>query len=284
MTDGGFMLAGYSSINFNTIGWVSKLDADGDLDTSFGDSGHYSYDAGTCAFVDVISYEGEYVVCGNRFMLGAEDVLLIGLQADGSLSSTFGNAGEVVINIDEADAAHKLLVDSENGLIVAGSAGPTFFERNAMVLRLDATGTLDASFATGGIFNTSFATNFDVIWGVAEQADAKLVLAGLAAENDNNILFLRINGAGTVGVAEANTHSAVALYPQPANNTLTISSPQLMHQLTIYSLTGQVLLSEKLLTQQHKLDVTFLPEGSYILELTSSNGTLSHEPFIVTKR
>jgi uncharacterized delta-60 repeat protein len=283
MPDGGLMVVGYSSINFSNVGWVCKVDAEGALDSTFGTSGHYIYDSGIAAFSDIEYYGTRYVVCGNRFF-GSEDAVLIALEADGSLSTSFGTNGEAVIDIDEADATNKLFIDDQGGLIVAGSAGPSFFERNALVFRLDADGVLDPNFGQSGIFNLSFANNFDVLFGVAEQADSKLILGGLASENDNNILFIRINGAGTVSIDEPNAHSALVLYPQPTNETLRIESANPINTVAIYSSTGQLILNENVYQVRHSLNTSTWPDGVYTIQVKFANGDHEAKRIIVSHR
>ncbi len=282
MPDGGLMVAGYSSVNFSNVGWVCRVDADGTLDNTFGTAGHYIYDSGYAAFTDIVYYGTRYIVCGNRFF-GLEDAILVALESDGSLSTSFGTNGEAVIDIDEADATNDLFVDNQGGLIVSGSAGPSFFERNALVFRVDADGALDPNFGEGGIFNFSFATNFDVIWGVAEQADSKLILGGLAAENDNNMLFVRINGSGTVGLDESNVHSALQLYPQPAQDVLNLESLVAIHSFRVFSSTGQLVSSEALSKMRHTLNTSAWAEGVYTLHVTYANGEMSTERVIVAR-
>jgi uncharacterized delta-60 repeat protein len=262
------------------VGWICRVDSNGDLDTTFGTSGHYIYDNGSAAFMDIVYYATRHIVCGSRFF-GTEDVILIAIEADGTLSSNFGTSGEVVLDIDESDVANKILVDSQGGLIVAGSAGPSFFERNALVLRLDGSGSLDSNFGNGGIFNQSFATNFDVIWGVAEQSDAKLILGGLASENDNNMLFVRINGAGTIDIEEPNDHSNLYLYPQPAQDELYIESKLPIRDVTIYSSTGQLVCIEKTNQQPLRVRTSALPDGIYHVQLRHESGQTVSKQVIV---
>jgi uncharacterized delta-60 repeat protein len=283
MPDGGYMLVGYSSINFSNAGWVCRVTAAGDLDTDFATSGHYIYDSGIAAFIDIVAYGDEYIVCGNRFF-GLEDAVVVGLQANGTLSTAFGTNGEVVLDIDESDATNKILVDSENGLVVAGSAGPSFFERNALAFRLDATGTLDPSFGNGGIFNVSFASGFDVIWGLAEQGDDKLILGGLASENDNNMLFVRINGSGTVGLDESNEHSVVAAYPNPVQHTLQLMAPSNIEKIGIYNMTGACVRDEKINSMQTSFDLSGLAEGCYTLHIVLTNGRTEVQRIMIARK
>ena len=282
MPDGGLMLVGYSSFNFSNVGWICRVDASGDLDTTFGTLGHYIYDNASATFMDIVYYATRYIVCGNRF-LGTEDIVLIAIEADGSISSNFGNSGEVVLDIDESDAANKILVDSQGGLIVVGSAGPSFFERNALALRLDGAGSLDSNFGTGGIFNQSFAPNFDVIWGVAEQSDAKLVLGGLASENDNNMLFVRINGAGSIDIEEPNDHSNIHIYPQPAQRELYIQSKLPIRDISIYNSTGQLVRVEKAMQLTHRLNTAELSDGIYYVQVSHESGETVRQQVMVVQ-
>lgn len=283
MPDGGLMVVGYSSINFSNVGWVCKVDAEGALDSTFGTSGHYIYDTGTAAFVDIVYYGNRYVVCGNRYY-GTDDAVLIALEANGSLSTGFGNNGEAIIDIDEVDAPFNLFIDDQGGLIVVGAAGPSFFERNSLVFRLDADGALDPTFGVGGVFNYSFTDTFDVLFGVAEQADSKLILGGLVSGIDNNMLFVRINGAGTVSIDEPNAPSALVVYPQPTNETLRIESAKPITNVGIYSSTGQLILNENVYQVRHSLNTSTWPDGVYTIQVKFANGDHEAKRIIVSHR
>ena len=90
--------------------------------------------------------------------------LRVGRQGDYRLCAAGGS-------FDEARA----LVVQGSKLVAAGNVGP-FFDFG--LARYKADGTLDRSFGSGGKVTTDFAGQTDEAFGLAVQADGRLVTAG----------------------------------------------------------------------------------------------------------
>ena len=76
------------------------------------------------------------------------------------------------------------------------------------------------------------------------------------------------------------------IYPNPTAQNLTIELEQNAnenHTLEIIDALGRILKTDTLLkgTYLHQIAVTDLPNGTYILRMTSKNGTSSIQQFIV---
>lgn len=82
-----------------------------------------------------------------------------------------------------------------------------------------------------------------------------------------------VTGTATIGEAE----KAVVLFPNPANNTVTVSSrnatPEL-EQVTLVNITGAIVHQQKITGNQLQLQVGQLPPGIYLLRIQTSKGTL----------
>jgi hypothetical protein len=79
---------------------------------------------------------------------------------------------------------------------------------------------------------------------------------------------------------EENIH----LFPQPAKNMLTVELPNNKNELMlrIYSIQGQLVLTEKM-SSQHSIQIPTqtLPNGIYALEIINSSGLKTHRSFVV---
>jgi len=102
----------------------------------------------------------------------------------GTLDSTFGNSGLVIIDVNNSDEAYSLAVQPDGKILVAGytSAGSADF----LLLRLNVDGTPDNSFGSGGAVQTDFFQNTDYAEEVLQQPDGKIVLAGRARNNTSS--------------------------------------------------------------------------------------------------
>jgi uncharacterized delta-60 repeat protein len=130
------------------------------------------------------------------------DVAVARYNADGSLDSGFAG-GKVQFDLAGADdVAQAVAVQADGKILVAGYTG-NGAERNFVVLRLNADGTLDtAGFNTKGWVSLDYAGGADVVNAIAVQADGKIVLAGSAdrgaSTTQGDFALARFNSDGTL--------------------------------------------------------------------------------------
>jgi hypothetical protein len=77
-----------------------------------------------------------------------------------------------------------------------------------------------------------------------------------------------------LGVDESNlSQSGFSVYPDPASTQITIETPGISSQflISIFNLSGQVLLSGKLTEPLTAIDISWLPQGIYFVKLTSDD-------------
>lgn len=66
-------------------------------------------------------------------------------------------------------------------------------------------------------------------------------------------------------------YSSVNIYPNPANNNITINTSQYKDEIMyIYNIQGQLLLQQSLLQENTKTDISTFANGLYLVELRSS--------------
>jgi len=118
----------------------------------------------------------------------------IGVAAEqGTLDTTFGNGGKVVIPFDRviggSDVAHAVAVQRDGKIVVVGGTEWSGLDFDFAVLRLEPDGDLDSTFIAGGKTFISFnLTGSFTEWAtaVAIQPDGAIVIAGpVMGENVN---------------------------------------------------------------------------------------------------
>jgi uncharacterized delta-60 repeat protein len=134
------------------------------------------------------------------------------LAAPGDLDPSFGIQGRqlVTVSTDPLIAIHNnttdILVQPDGKILVSGFANMAISPTSGndfIILRFNPDGSLDQSFATGGIFKFDYQGGSDQLYGVALQADGKIVAAGQVHLNpfdpNSNTAFavIRLNTAGT---------------------------------------------------------------------------------------
>jgi uncharacterized delta-60 repeat protein len=172
--DGKIVVAGYSdagSYNFA----VARLDANGSLDSSFATAGKAVVDFGGVDFAEamVLQPDGKIVVAGYSQVNNNTSFALARLAANGSLDTTFGQAGKAVVDFGSSDEGHGLALQRDGKIVVVGSS-----RGNLVIARLDSNGSLDDSFAGDGKSAVDFGGDFDDGSAVTVQPDGKLVVAG----------------------------------------------------------------------------------------------------------
>ena len=205
-TDGKIVIAGYTS----TFGsdddvMVVRLDSDGSLDSTFNGGQprvviRFGNDRVLAA---ALQSDGKIVVAGYTDTFGTNDVLVMRFDNNGSLDSTFnvGNIGGIpsggiqIVNRGGDERANAIAIQSDGKIVVAGTS-TAFGSTDAMIVRLNADGSLDPTFNNGGsqIINR---TGEDQISAVVLQGDGKIVVAGYTNTlGSNDVLAARLNVDG----------------------------------------------------------------------------------------
>ncbi len=126
---------------------------------------------------------------------------IVNAQKTGDLDSTFGKNG--VLTLDSLNSiAYSVAIQPDGKILVAGSTGGSQKENGFyLIIRLNSEGTLDTSFANGGILKDrldSSGTNF--IHDIIIQKDGKIIAVGYVYPKNENyfkLLILRFNKDGS---------------------------------------------------------------------------------------
>ncbi len=114
----------------------------------------------------------------------------------------------------------------------------------------------------GGWTNTGLSN--DTIWTLAISGDT--IFAGTMG----GVWFLPIE---TVGIKDINNANNIAIYPNPATNTLTIETPQAA-VIEITNIQGQLIKTLTTTGNKTNIDVSALPGGVYILQAKTEKGVV----------
>jgi uncharacterized delta-60 repeat protein len=170
---------------------VARYNSNGSLDASFGSGGIVVTPVAPIAHFDTawdlaLQADGKIVAAGTAdFGVGAGrlDFALARYNANGSLDSSFGGDGMVTVPIGSGDAREEIFavaVDSLGRIVAGGytrTSGPLL---DFAVARLNADGSLDSSFGSGGkvVTQASGTGGYDSIYDLAVDKTGKIVAAG----------------------------------------------------------------------------------------------------------
>ncbi|MFO1351346.1 MAG: delta-60 repeat domain-containing protein [Gammaproteobacteria bacterium] len=193
---------------------VIRLLPNGNPDGGFGNGGKVTVNVnlGPGAPYDdlsamVVQADGKILLAGSAYhelTIASSDFAVVRLNANGSPDNGFGNSGRAVVAFDVGnqgrDYLHAMALQKDGKIVLGGTVnvgtGDLDSDRFA-VARLNANGTPDASFGTGGkavvpVFGADLRS-------VAVQADGKIVLAGaFRSGGDSRFGIARLNSNGVL--------------------------------------------------------------------------------------
>lgn len=107
----------------------------------------------------------------------------------GTLDTTFGSSGGVVIDFGEEDEARALAIQPDGKIVVAGLLKRGLKEWGFAVARYHPSGTLDPSFGKAG--KVIFALDYGAAYALAVQKDGKIVVGGTSGHSPPSWLHPR---------------------------------------------------------------------------------------------
>ena len=204
LADGRIIAGGASAGDFALV----RFNADGTLDTSFGNGGLVTTDIAGPSDSSLgltMLAGGKFLLMGSTITTGTPDIALARYNADGSVDTTFGDGDGIVIkDIGGAgDFSFQASEFPDGRLLVSGLGATASGGFDVVVLRYNADGSPDTTFGGGdGIVTTAISTGTGVDWGFHHEllSDGRFVVVGRAtsAAGDADIAVLRYNADGSL--------------------------------------------------------------------------------------
>ena len=189
---------------------VARYNPDGTLDITFNGTGKVTTDFS--GNIDAISgvalqADGKIIAVGASTHGSRNDVALARYNTDGSLDTSFGQAGTgkivtLVSTIGGGSIATRVAVQTDGRIVVGGYA--MFSNFDFILVRYNADGTLDNTFGLGGLVSTDMSGTNEVLCGLVLQGDGKIVASGydyagrfqVGRYNTNGSLDTSFDGTG----------------------------------------------------------------------------------------
>ena len=127
-TDGKLVVAGEAFPGSHSDFILARYNANGSLDTAFGNGGKVTTDFGgdESAKGMALQADGKIVAVGKSGTVSGVAFLLARYNADGSLDTTFGTGGKVTTDFGTADGANAVALQDDGEIVVAGFANSDF--------------------------------------------------------------------------------------------------------------------------------------------------------------
>ncbi len=213
-TDGKFIIAGnFTGYNLNDRKYITRINTDGSIDSSFNVGTGFSFQFSTNAFINttLIQSDGKILVGGNFINYNGTAVKgLTRLNTDGTLDTSF-NSGTGITGALYDSKINSIVIKLDGKILIGGD----FTSYNATGIKnialLNTDGSLDSSFNPG--IGAAGGNGIDVIKSLLVQPDGKIVLSGyfttyntiqrrfVTRLNANGSLDLTLNpGTGADGI------------------------------------------------------------------------------------
>ena len=187
----------YDEVQFGDFPIVVKFNTSGVIDASFGSNGFYDSPI-EGYFLDISSDGNMLHVAGTDQSNNNADALIAAFSYDGALQTNFGVNGYATLNATVLDVWNSMAYQSDGKILAAGVAGTGFSNRYILAGRFNADGTIDTDFGTDGYITFDYGSFFDVANDVTTQADGKIVIGGVTASDNNNMLLIRLQNGPVV--------------------------------------------------------------------------------------
>lgn len=182
--DGKIVVAGESSTFNPEKGLVVvRLNANGLLDTTFGDDGVSSLLIGEgtegLARGIKVQTDGKIVIVGTTPTSNL-DFFVVRFTLSGLLDTDFGPGGMVTTNFSAYDRANALLIQPDGKILAGGSTRMSPSDYGFMMVRYLSDGSLDNTFGSGGIAVSNIGTANDELTAMALQPDGRSSLRAVS--------------------------------------------------------------------------------------------------------
>lgn len=192
--DGKLVAAGFAQVSgLNYDFALARYNSNGSLDTSFHGDGKATTDffgGDDGALSMALQPDGKIVAAGAFYSSGqGYDFGLARYLSNGDLDTGFDGDGVAAINFvggTATEVANAVAIQPSDGKIVAAGYAPVGGVNDFALVRLDSNGTLDTTFGGDGRVNHDFGGGVAIAYGVAVQADGRIVAAGTAYMGDTN--------------------------------------------------------------------------------------------------
>lgn len=135
------------------------------------------------------------------FLVVALGVSCVGFAADGDLDPSWHSDGVATLGVtDTRYAGNAIALQCDGKVVVAGIANGAGESAELAVVRYNPDGSLDSSFATNGLFAIDVGDIGSSGWGVAVQADGKIVVVGgtVLMFGGTQFLVMRLTSGGVL--------------------------------------------------------------------------------------
>lgn len=284
--DGKIVIGGMWVGEGHNIACFARFNANGTLDTSFGNNGvveiavgnYYTGQSFTTA-IDV-DKEGNIVAAGHFWVANEPlqyDIFVTRYDSNGRLDASFGNNGMTIVRPTQGASNYisDMMVSADSTIYFSGRICIYYTTFDFLVMSLDKNGALNANFAEDGIFIYHDPSNLEVDAAAIDiTSDNKLVIGGSHSDSNYFYDFMAVRMysdiQGVDAIADMD-QANFSVYPNPTSDFIGISlTDSETYAAEVVDMNGRVVMMAKV-NDGSRLDISKLNAGNYFLVITNSS-------------
>lgn len=258
----------------------TRYDTNGSKDAGYGTGGTVAGFGGTLWGVTLLP--GDELLVASDVDNGPvelNDAAVCRYTSTGAKDAAFGTGGRATFRFDPVTSRDEHATDvielASGKLLVAGWYWKGGADFDIGVVRLDAAGEIDPTFADAGYFRFDFGGGIDKAWRVVELPDKKLVVYGevedkTAPGQPSKVFFLRLTEDGQVDPTFGGTGTGWKTILTDVNSDTPGAMTRLPSGKFLFAVNGTALWTAGRLTEDGTLDADFGSGG--ITNLTAVFG------------
>ncbi|WP_262148925.1 T9SS type A sorting domain-containing protein [Chryseobacterium foetidum] len=149
---------------------------------------------------------------------------------------------------------------------------PYLYSGGNLILEIRHTGSNGASASTHSVTSTNTAAGYGTLFSACWQ--------GTGAVLNGNFAYLKLSSLDNLSVDSVKLPEASKIYPNPVKDHLYITSQNDIAEVFVLNLSGQKVFSSKYAEKKVELNVSFLLNGVYILQIIDKKGNVSSKKFV----
>ncbi len=122
----------------------------------------------------------------------------------------------------------------------------------------------------------------DAVLNIALTQAKQSNVSGLLAPLTTGSASVAAIGA-SVGMNELEEGNYITVYPNPAENQLTISGNVSLQKIELYNIAGQLIFSEKISATKYQMSLDAIASGIYFVKISAMNKVITHEKIVVQR-
>ncbi len=280
LDDGRFLVCGetikWKDSFSKTYSYVSKLNNNGSIDTTFGNKGVLILNENQKGSNLFVLPSQDFLLTGSFFREGPNRLgnrfLTMKFNYSGQLDNSFGYEGYALDSfLDNSDNCEAIkIVRQSDGKFIAGGGISEFLGRSFLgMIRYDEGGQTDGTFGEDGkVVSAISSTGRDYFIDLALLNNGKIVV--LSYDKNNNISITKYLNDTKLNVANKIKENTISIYPNPANSQLNITSGSNIKTILVYNVTGQLvkeLICENNNLKNVSLAIDELALGMYMVQI-----------------